>query len=101
MSAELKAAVLAAAAEEPSPTRAAMRRRNILMGVLAATSGVAAFVVFALFASDGQLVRFGGAVAPPDHVERSLWPRWRSSAGKWRAVWRSVSRWRNGSNGLG
>ena len=99
MSAELKAAVLAAAAEEPSPTRAAVRRRNILMGVLAATSGVAAFVLFALFASDGQLVRFGGTVAPHDHVERSLWQVLATAGGALvvatTALWFSLSRGRS------
>ena len=34
------------------------------MGVLAAASGVGAFVIFALLVSDGQLVRLGGDVAP-------------------------------------
>ena len=48
MSAELRAWVLAAAAAEPSPTRAVVNRRNRLMGLLAAASGVGAFVIFAL-----------------------------------------------------
>ena len=73
MSAELKAWVLAAAAAEPSPTRAAVNRRNILIGMLAAASGVGAFVIFALLTSEGQLVRLGGEVAPHRHLERSVW----------------------------
>jgi hypothetical protein len=73
MSAELKASVLAAAAAEPSPTRAAVNRRNILLGLLAAVGGVGAFGIFALLASDGELVRLGGAVAPQRHLERSVW----------------------------
>ena len=47
MSDELRARVLAAAAAEPSATRAAVSRRNLLFGVLAAASGIAAFMVFA------------------------------------------------------
>ena len=73
MSAELKAWVLAAAAAEPSPTRAAVYRRNILISMLAAASGVSAFVIFALLTSEGQLVRLGGEVASHRHLERSVW----------------------------
>jgi hypothetical protein len=73
VSAELKAWVLAAAAAEPSPTRAAVHRRNILISMLAAASGVGAFVIFALLVSEGQLVRLGGEVGPHRHVERSIW----------------------------
>ena len=73
MSAELKAWVLAAAAVEPSPTRAAVNRRNILISMLAAASGVGAFAIFALLTSEGQLVRLGGEVAPYQHLERSVW----------------------------
>jgi hypothetical protein len=73
VSAELKAWVLAAAAAEPSPTRAAVNRRNILISMLAAASGVGAFVIFALLTSEGQLVRLGGEVAPHRHLERSVW----------------------------
>ena len=40
MSAELRARVLAAAAAETSPTRAGMRRRNLLIGLVAAASGL-------------------------------------------------------------
>ena len=72
MSAALKAWVLAAAAAEPSPTRAAVNRRNRLMGLLAAASGVGAFVIFALLTSEGQLVRLGGDLAPHRYLERSV-----------------------------
>ena len=72
MSAELKAKVLAAAAAEPSPTRAAVKRRNIWISMLAAASGVGAFVIFALLMSEGHLVRLGGEVAPHRHLERSV-----------------------------
>jgi hypothetical protein len=70
---DLKALVLAAAAAEPSPTRAAVNRRNVLMGMLAAASGVGAFVIFSLLTSEGQIVRLGGDVGPYRHLERSLW----------------------------
>jgi hypothetical protein len=73
MSAELKASVLAAAAAEPSPTRAAVNHRNILLGLLAAVGGVGAFVIFALLTSDGEVVRLGGEVGPHRHLERSVW----------------------------
>ncbi len=73
MSAELKAWVLAAAAAEPSPTRAAVNRRNVLVSMLAAASGAGAFVIFALLMSEGQLLRLGGEVAPHRHLERSVW----------------------------
>ena len=73
MSADLKASVLAAAAAEPSPTRAAVNRRNRLISVLAAVSGVGGFVIFALLTSEGQLVRLGGEIARHRHVERSVW----------------------------
>jgi len=99
MSQELKAWVLAAAAAEPSPTRDTVRRRNVLMGVLAAASGVAAFLVFALLASDGQLVRFGGAVAPHRHLERSAWLVLATAGGALAvattALWFSLSRGRS------
>lgn len=74
MSADLKASVLAAAAADPSPTRAAVKRRNLLMGMLAVVSGVGAFLIFALLTSDAQLVRLGGEeVASHRHLERSVW----------------------------
>jgi hypothetical protein len=72
VSAALKARVLAAAQDEPSPTRAAVKRRNILISMLAAASGVGAFVIFALLTSDGELVRQGGEVATHRHLERSV-----------------------------
>ena len=71
MSAELRARVLAAAAAEPSPARAATRRRRLVVGMLGAASGVAAFVVFALMLG-GRLVGLAGDAAPGAHVERSL-----------------------------
>lgn len=74
MSTDLRASVLAAAAASPSPTRAAVRRRNILIGLLAAASAVGAFVIFALLTSEAQLVRLGGEeIASHRHLERSLW----------------------------
>jgi hypothetical protein len=72
VSAELKARVLAAIVAEPSPTRAAVNRRNILISMLAVASGVGAFVIYAAFMSDGQLVRLGGDVAPYRHLGRSV-----------------------------
>ncbi len=72
MSAELRARVLAAAAAEPSPTRAHLRRRNLLAGLVAAASGLGAFVVFAALESEGHLLRFGGDVAPHHYLERSV-----------------------------
>lgn len=71
--AELKARVMAAAAAERSPTRAAIRRRNALLGVLAVVTGLGAFVIFALLASDRELIRLGGDVASHRHLERSVW----------------------------
>ena len=73
MNAELKARVFAAIAAEPSPTRAAVNRRNILISILALTSGVGAFVIFALLTSEGQLVRLGGEVASHRHLQRPIW----------------------------
>jgi hypothetical protein len=73
VSAELKASVLAAVAAAPSPTRAAVKRRNAVLSLLAAGSGVGAFVIFALLASDGQLVRLGGEVMSQRHLGRSVW----------------------------
>jgi len=73
VSAKLKAQVLAAAAAEPSPTRATVHRRNLLLNMLAAASGVGAFVIFTMLTSDGQLVRFGGELTPHQYLERSVW----------------------------
>jgi len=72
VSAELRAQVLAAAAAEASPTRAAVTRRNALIGVMAAASGAGAFVIFAALVSESELVRLGGEVAQ-QHLERSPW----------------------------
>jgi hypothetical protein len=72
MSAELREQVLAAVATETSPTRAAVKRRNAFFGVVAAVSGVGAFVIFAALVSEGELVRLGGEVAQR-HLERSTW----------------------------
>ena len=73
MNAELRARVLAAAAAKPSPTRAAVNRRNVLIGVVAAASGIGAFIVFAQFMSGSQLLRLGGEVVPQQSLERSVW----------------------------
>ena len=64
MNAELRTRVLAAAAAEPSPTRAAVSRRNMLIAVVAAASGIGAFMIFAEFMSESQLLRLGGEVVP-------------------------------------
>ena len=72
MSAELRARVLAAAAAEPAPTRAAVRRRNLFMGLVAAASGIGAFVIFAALMSEGDLLRLGGELAPQQHLERPV-----------------------------
>jgi hypothetical protein len=70
---ELRARVLAAAAAEPSATRAAVSRRNMLIGVAAAASGIGAFMVFAECMSGSQLLRLGGEVVPQQSLERSVW----------------------------
>ena len=72
MSADLRARVLAAAAAEASPTRAAVRRRTRLMAVVAAASAIGAFVVFATLMSERQLLRLGGDVAPQYHLDRPV-----------------------------
>jgi hypothetical protein len=41
--------------------------------MLAAASGVGAFVILALLTSEGQLVRLGGEAAPHRYLERSVW----------------------------
>ena len=99
MSAELRARVLAAAAAEPSPTRAAVNRRNTLLRMVAAVSGMGAFVIFALLMSDGQLLGLGGEVAPSQHLERSVWLVLTTAGGAvgvtatalWLALWRGRS----------
>jgi hypothetical protein len=70
---DLRARVLAAVATEPSPTRAAVRRRNRSLGVVAAASAIAAFVIFAALMSDSHLLRLGGNVGPQEQVDRSPW----------------------------
>jgi len=72
VSVELRARVLAAVAAEASPTRAATRRRNRFIGVVAAASAIGAFAVFAAFMSDGQLLRLGGEPGPHDRLERPV-----------------------------
>lgn len=72
MNANLKERVLAAAAAAPSPTRAAVNRQNTLNSVVAAVSGMGAFLMFALLMSDGHLLRLGGGDAPQLHLERSV-----------------------------
>lgn len=73
MSAELRARVLAAAAAEPAPTRAAIQRRNILIGMIAAAGEIGAFFIFAVFMSDSQLLRLGGEVGPQQSLQRPVW----------------------------
>jgi hypothetical protein len=72
MSAELRARVLAAAAAEASLTRAGLRRRNLLIGLVAAASGLGAFVIFTALMSEGHLLRLGGEVAPHQYLERPV-----------------------------
>jgi hypothetical protein len=72
VSVELRARVLAAVAAEASPTRAAVRRRNGLIGVVAAASAIGAFALFTAFMSDGQLLRLGGEIAPHSRLERPV-----------------------------
>ena len=99
MSADLKARVLAAAAAETSPTRATVRRRNAFLVVVAAASGLGAFVSFALFMSHGELLRLGGEVALQQRSERSVWLVVTTAAGAlgiaatalWLALWRGRS----------
>lgn len=67
----LRARVLAAAAAETSPTRASVRRRTAIIGLIAAATGLGAFMIFAMLMSGSQLVRLGGEVAPQQHAERS------------------------------
>jgi len=69
---DLRARVLAAAAAEPSPTRATVRRRNGWLGVVAAASALGAFAVFAALMSDSHLLRLGGELGPQQRVDRSL-----------------------------
>jgi hypothetical protein len=73
VSAELRARVLEAAAAEPSPTRAAVRRRNMLIGMVATASGIGAFVIFSMLMSESHLLRLGGEVLPQQRLERPVW----------------------------
>jgi hypothetical protein len=99
VSAELRARVLSAAAAEPSPTRAAVRRRNMLIGMFAAMSGIGAFVIFAALMSESHLLRLGGEVAPQQHLERPVWLVIMTAGGAlgvaatavWLALWRGRS----------
>jgi len=70
---DLRARVLATVTAEPSPTRAAVRRRNRRLAVLAAASAIGTFAIFAALMSDSHLLRLGGDVGPRQHFERSLW----------------------------
>jgi hypothetical protein len=72
MNAELRERVLAAAAAETSPTRADLRRLNLLIGLVAAASGLGAFVIFSALMSEGHLLRLGGEVAPHQYLERPV-----------------------------
>jgi hypothetical protein len=72
MNAELRARVLTAAAAEPSPTRAAVGRRNALIGMVGAAGAIGAFMIFAALMSESQLLRLGGEVAPQWRLERSV-----------------------------
>jgi hypothetical protein len=99
VSAELRARVLAVAAAEASPTRAALTRRNVFISVVAAASGLGAFVIFAALMSEGQLVRLGGEVALQQRSARSV-PLVVTTAGGalgiaatalWLALWRGRS----------
>jgi hypothetical protein len=64
---------LAAVAAEPSPTRAAVGRRNGWIAFLAAASGIGAFVIFALLTSQGRLLQLGGEIAEHRYLQRSVW----------------------------
>ena len=72
VSAELKAWVLARRRRNLRHARRG-QPANVLFGMLAAASGVGAFVIYALITSEGQLVRLGGEVASHRYLERSVW----------------------------
>jgi hypothetical protein len=99
VTADLKARVAAAVAAEPSPTGAAVKRRNVLLSILAAASGMGGFVIFALLISDSRFVRLGGDVALHQHLERPVWLVVTTSVGAlgvaaialWLALWRGRS----------
>jgi hypothetical protein len=99
VSAELRSRVLAAAAAETAPTRAAVKRRNIFISMVAAASGMGAFVIFAVLMSEGQVLRLGGEVALHQRLERSVWLVVTTAGGAlgvaatalWLALWRGRS----------
>ena len=99
MSVELRARVLAAAAAEVSPTRAAVKRGNMFISMVAAASGIGAFVIFAVLMSEGELLRLGGEVALQQRSERSVWLVVTTAGGAlgvaatalWLALWRGRS----------
>lgn len=99
MNGELRARVLAAAAAQAAPTRTAVHRRNVAISLVAAASAIGAFVIFAIFMSQSQLLRLGGEVAPQHHVERSIWLVVTTAGGAlgvaatalWLALWRGRS----------
>jgi len=99
MGAELKARILRAAAAEASPTRAAVRRRNTFISMVAAFSGIGAFVIFAVLMSESHLLRLGGEVAPQQRLERPVWLVIATVGGAlgvaatavWLALWRGRS----------
>src|SRR5262249_3296627 len=72
VSQELRARVLAAVAAEPSPIRAAIRRRDLLIATVAVASGIGAFVSFAMLLSESHLLRLGGEVMPQQRLERPI-----------------------------
>jgi hypothetical protein len=99
VSAELRAQVLAVAAAEASPTRAAVNRRNKLVSMVAALSGIGAFALFAALMSNGEMLRLGGEVVPHQHLERSVAQVVTTAGGAlaiavaalWLALWRGRS----------
>ena len=99
MNAELRARVVAAAAAEASPTRAAVNRRNVFISMAAAASGIGAFVIFAVLMSQSELVRLGGEVATHQRLDRSVWLVVTTAGGAlgvaatalWLALWRGRS----------
>ena len=99
MSAELRARVLAAAAAEASPTRAAVTRRATWISVAAAASAVGVFVICSMLMSDGHLVSLGGEVTNGQRMERPVWLVVATVAGAlgvaMTAVWLALSRGRS------
>jgi len=99
VNAELRARVLAAAAMEASPTRAAINRRKLFLAIVAAASGIGTFMIFATLTSEGQWLGLGGEVTPGQHLERSVWLVLATGGGAlgvaamalWLALWRGGS----------